>query len=60
MKKHSGSQVWAVAILISLTAGTVALAQATDDGTADILRRAMRYQLQFRADGQYPGVCGDA
>jgi len=55
MKKHSGSQVWAVAILISLTAGTVALAQATDDGTADILRRAMRYQLQFRA-GQMDSI----
>jgi len=49
MKKHSGSQAWAVAILLSLTAGTVALAQATDAGTADILRRAMRYQVQFRA-----------
>jgi tetratricopeptide (TPR) repeat protein len=36
-------------VAIVLAAGTAALAQTTDAGTADILRRAMRYQLQFRA-----------
>jgi hypothetical protein len=39
----------AFAVVILLTIDIVALAQTTDAGTADILRRAIRYQFQFRA-----------
>jgi len=42
-----GRACFAVAISLTLSIGV--LAQTTDAGTADILRRAMRYQLQFRA-----------
>ena len=37
------------AAVIVLTVSIAAVAQATDAGTADILKRADRYQLQFRA-----------
>jgi hypothetical protein len=39
----------AFAVAISLAVGTAIVAQTNDDGTADILRRAMAYQFQFRA-----------
>jgi hypothetical protein len=44
MIRHAGS---IVAISLAISVGL--LAQAADTGSADVLRRAMRYQLQFRA-----------
>jgi hypothetical protein len=39
----------AFTVAITLTISLVTLAQTADAGTADILRRAIRYQFQFRA-----------
>jgi hypothetical protein len=38
-----------LAMALAVTVGVTPLAQSTDAGTADILRRATSYQFQFRA-----------